>query len=317
MNINPNLSAIQNVLMLINEANDLDIQPGQVSLGTPTAITADAQGRNTELVLTAIHNAGFSGTKTVRYKRQAANAAAKPVVNTLSMRGEFTDTVEILKARYLSLLGLVDEPTHGWNAGRAVTPPTVSNPITNITFRAGADSLLYTPSSSPVRLNIIPSEFSFDNLTDFLADTSNWIRDPDRGWYNNVLEYSTEITLSLTTGQAAILQYMDSIEGVFTGYNDNPSGGIGSNLFFAGDTSAATHIVGTQDGNTDAAAGQTLYYNGTSVVTTADAVNQTYNTSIPAGRTVNNLYVKSGHYQTYPYTLRGMKDMKIKLKTQG
>lgn len=141
MKVNAANTAIQNLVALVVDANPgLTLAPAQVTVGAPSVFAGTA-GRNTQVTLTAVANAGFSGTKTIDYTRlgvltgtatAAAEAAAGIVVDV-----DATD-VEV-KALLVAQFGLVADQVE---VEDLVLPVNESTPG-SITLAAVADSLLY------------------------------------------------------------------------------------------------------------------------------------------------------------------------------
>lgn len=145
MKINIALSAVANFLALLNNDN-----PGKafsatnVTLGTPT-VAAGTAGRNTEIVITAVENQGYSGTETVSYTRQelaagAAIATAKDI--PVSVAPADTDA-EIL-TKVATALGLLESEL---TISNVVDPENESTPG-SADITADVDSLLYTGTYS-------------------------------------------------------------------------------------------------------------------------------------------------------------------------
>src|SRR6185312_171149 len=141
-------SAIDNVLVLVNAANSTSIVNTQVTAGTPTAQTADGQGRNTQLTLTAVGGQGFTGSQNYTYVRRGLNdSVLSPVDSYTAAHG--IDATALLDA-LCTQLGLVNTDVHledPANAGVALSGSITADQAT-LDLVANANSLLYVDASS-------------------------------------------------------------------------------------------------------------------------------------------------------------------------
>lgn len=142
MKVNLLLSPVANLLAVLNAANPgKSFNETNVSFGVPADLVGGNGGRNTSIEITALQDAGFSGTATVNYTRQAlivggAIATAK-AVKVLVMG---TDTEAEILTKVATSLGLMEsEITIG-----GVTIPVNENNDGEATITAVAGSLLYT-----------------------------------------------------------------------------------------------------------------------------------------------------------------------------
>lgn len=142
-------SAIDNLLALVNAANTgQTLLNTQVSAGTPAAQTADGQGRNTSVVLTAIAGHGYTGSQTYTYTRRGLNdSVASPV-------DSYTATIGVTAASLLTALaaqlGLVASELHLEDAAAPGTPLSgaINNSPATINIVSAAGSLLYVDGST-------------------------------------------------------------------------------------------------------------------------------------------------------------------------
>lgn len=141
-------SAIDNVLVLVNAANTTSITSAQVTAGVPAAQTADGQGRNTSLTLTAVAGQGFTGSQTYTYVRRGLNdSVLSPVDSYTAAHG--VDAATLLNALCVQL-GLVNTDVHledPANAGVALSGSITGDQAT-LDLVANANSLLYVDASS-------------------------------------------------------------------------------------------------------------------------------------------------------------------------
>lgn len=148
MKINAANSAIQNLLALVIDANSgLALTESQFTVGAPSVFVGTA-GRNAQITLTAVPNAGFSGSKTVDYTRlgvltgtatAAAEATAGIVVGPAATAAE-------VKALLVAQFGLVADQVE---VADLVLPVDEDTPG-SITLAAVAGSLLYVGNEAVV-----------------------------------------------------------------------------------------------------------------------------------------------------------------------
>lgn len=142
-------SAILNVLALVSAANSaVAITPAQVTAGVPAAQTADGQGRNTTLALTAVEGQGYTGTQTYTYARRGLNdSVLAPVDSTTQIIGV---TAEALVTALAAQLGLVESEVHLEDPAAVGTPLTgaISNSPAALNLVSAAGSLLYVDGST-------------------------------------------------------------------------------------------------------------------------------------------------------------------------
>lgn len=143
MKINLQLSAVANFLAILNAANPgKNFSETNLTLGAPQEQTEGAGGRNTSVLLTAIQDAGFSGTRTVNYTRQSltvggAIATAK-AVDVLVLG---TDTDAEILTKVAGALGLMESEL---TISDVVIPANENDASGTATITASATSLLYT-----------------------------------------------------------------------------------------------------------------------------------------------------------------------------
>lgn len=63
------LSSEVQLLNLINSTNNINLTLSKITFNTPTPLVGDVDGKNTEVIVEAVPNKGFSGTVSVKYKR--------------------------------------------------------------------------------------------------------------------------------------------------------------------------------------------------------------------------------------------------------
>ena len=149
MQINPSLSALQNLLNLVDVSNTGGpTSVTQVTAGAPSVATSETDTDvNTQVTLTAVAGQGFTGSVTIEYGRlSVADEAAAPTGN-VPIPGYTTDASAIL--------ALV-EAYYGFIPGEVswVTPPTVpdSLPATTTAEIQASGSLVYLDGNATVNL---------------------------------------------------------------------------------------------------------------------------------------------------------------------
>lgn len=145
MKVNLQLSPVANFLAILNAANPgKNFSESNLTLGAPTELVGGNGGRNTSVLLTAIQDAGFSGTHTVNYTRQTlAAGAAIPTANAVSVLVQGTDTDAEILTKVASALGLLESEL----TISAITIPANENDTSGqATITAVSTSLLYIGS---------------------------------------------------------------------------------------------------------------------------------------------------------------------------
>jgi hypothetical protein len=144
--INTALSAVDNVLALVNAANaSQTLTSAQVTLSAPTIITPDADGRNTSVVISpaAVGN-GFVNSATITYARRGlTDSVASPVLSETNVDDSATDASVL--AYFVAQLGLVASEVA---LVGSVTRPTDGTAVSTVTIAANAGSLLYVDGST-------------------------------------------------------------------------------------------------------------------------------------------------------------------------
>lgn len=141
MKVNIALTAAANLLAALNGDNvGLGASAANVTFGAPS-VAVGAGGRNTEVVITAIANQGFSGTKTISYTRQAlAAGAAIATAKAVPFGIVAGDTDAQILTKAATALGLIEAELTIADVVQPVDETT--NGSANIV--AKATSLLYT-----------------------------------------------------------------------------------------------------------------------------------------------------------------------------
>lgn len=155
MQINPTVSAIENVHRLVEDANPgLDLTTANVTLGTPIAYDGSATGDNTHLTITAIADQGFSGEIEVSYRRLEISETNPPASGVVVDVSTTATTQEILDA-VGTVVGIVsDSFTLTAVGGGTLIPPSVVDEEVTAEVHAPSTSLLYIESISPYTVTL-------------------------------------------------------------------------------------------------------------------------------------------------------------------
>jgi hypothetical protein len=146
--INPSLTALGNLLAAVNTANTgQTITTAQVTAGTANVQAADGEGRNTNVVLTAVANQGYTGTVTVSYIRLGlATSIASPNWNFAGSSGQTAASIISALATTNNLVATelqLENPTNN----DVIAGPITNEPATlNLVSITG--SLLYVDGST-------------------------------------------------------------------------------------------------------------------------------------------------------------------------
>lgn len=152
MLINNSVSAFQNLLNLIEEANPggLVVEENQVSISAPTTLVPDAGvPYNTEVTLQAIALKGFTGQITVRYNRPTLDevVAAYPGDVAMFPDTDVTQALELIAQKYNFLASEIEL------LGSFATPLAVDIlPKSHAIQRLSDNSLLYTGEQVQITL---------------------------------------------------------------------------------------------------------------------------------------------------------------------
>lgn len=126
---------IEEILLAIQTLNNVNLVEGEYTFGTPTAITAEADGANTSLLVTALNPLSpYDGNATVKYKR--LNLADLGTLIPLSIRAYNIQTVDDFVAVLNTRYGI------DFQAGDIVPGPvSLTNGAGNIVLTAQATSM--------------------------------------------------------------------------------------------------------------------------------------------------------------------------------
>lgn len=147
--IDASKSAIDNLLALVNAANTgQTITNAQVTAGTPAVQTADGQGRNTNVALTAVAGQGYTGSVTVAYARRGLNDSV--LAPNFAYTATVGDTASAIIAAVATTNGLVASELHLEDPAAPGTPVTgaINNSPATLNLVSATGSLLYIDGSS-------------------------------------------------------------------------------------------------------------------------------------------------------------------------
>lgn len=107
MKINLARTGLQNILDLVKDANPLlTLAEAQFTLSAPVA-AAGANGRNTEITLTAVAGQGKTGSKTVSYTRLDPVTGPNEGAATTGVEVAADATAEAIKTQLVALFGIL------------------------------------------------------------------------------------------------------------------------------------------------------------------------------------------------------------------
>jgi hypothetical protein len=146
--INTSLSALDNLLALVNAANTgQTITNAQVTAGAPSVKSDTGDGRNTTVALTAVGGQGYTGAVSVNYTRRGLNdSVLSPVDSYTATTGT---TAAALVTALAAQLGLVESELHLEDPAAPGTPLSGAQSGNQATLDlvANAGSLLYVDGS--------------------------------------------------------------------------------------------------------------------------------------------------------------------------
>jgi len=132
-------TAAANLIALLNTASTFAFTGSEYTIGAPSAQTpADGQeNTNSQVTLTAVDGSGFTGTKTIRYRRLALGATKPGAKTNYNITG--ADTLATIKSAIAVEHNLVES-----DFDLAGTIPAQGAGPATFTLTAVADSVLYT-----------------------------------------------------------------------------------------------------------------------------------------------------------------------------
>lgn len=146
MKINASLSALANIVALVNDANpSLNLTVGQVTIGSASAYTPGSGDLNSQIALTGVDGQGWDGSVTIHYKRPVLQAGgAWPSATGLDILDVPASSLEAdALAQAVAQLGLVATEV----TSSAYTAPVEGASDGSLTITANAGSPLYTGSA--------------------------------------------------------------------------------------------------------------------------------------------------------------------------
>lgn len=140
--INRALTAIQNMVALINTGSTYTFTGSEFTFGNPANYVPVAPDTsNTEVILTAVEGSGFVGTKSVKYRRLALGATRPGARVNYTIDAD--DTLVTLKEAIAQEHNLVAA-----EFDLTGDLPAQGEPVAVFTLTAKANSLLYTGSTT-------------------------------------------------------------------------------------------------------------------------------------------------------------------------
>lgn len=304
MQIDSTKGGLENLYRLLNNGPHV-FGANNVSVGSPS-VAAGNNGRNTSVIITALPNKGFSGVRTVSYKRPTLAQAVITATTTFAIvEGE---TAEAFTVRVLGLLGLRRSDIT-LSSGATLPVPSLATPEITVTISAAAGSYLYSSSTRNIVVKL--STVTLTNLPSFMdaAGSTGWTNNATRGWYNNSSNsYWLKRYVNISAATAAKIK---QVRGTFSSNSANPADGVASNwieLIYTDDTVEQFGISNLND----AFGGQLiLQVNGTSLSQEGNIVDLTLLKTANAGKTLRYVAIVSNLHTSGGATLRGVKDVKL------
>jgi len=145
MKINSAISALENVIALIvdvNAAASGKVTSTSVTVGVPTLVNPPVNGFNASVVVSVAEGSALTGGPvTINYNRRVVTENVITPPTTYTFNG--TDTIEVVTAALIAALDLVTAEVTVTG-----TLPTAQGTSSDFTITAGADSLLYTGTTT-------------------------------------------------------------------------------------------------------------------------------------------------------------------------
>ncbi|OMH38247.1 LamG-like jellyroll fold domain-containing protein [Motiliproteus sp. MSK22-1] len=163
-------------------------------------------------------------------------------------------------------------------------------------------SSLYREGSSLAAQYKVPN----NDVVGAISDPSDYLYDSIRGYYkeNNTWDdYEVVIIPDINK--------VKSISANFTEYYDSPRSSLGQNVLKIILSDSSVINLGTIDSHEHGPTGQTIYKgdDGLEFLVTRNVINETYTYTIPDGLSVTEVQIVSNTYQSYPGSVRGIKDI--------
>lgn len=140
----------ENFVGLLKDANpSLDIEPSQFTLGAASPRTPDTDTNNTTITITAVANAGFSGSAPITYTRLALDKGKLPQPVRVLIAP--TDTQTVIRDKILAAYGLYPSEIEfmvdgtAWNetTNKFIIPVNEDDTSSTVTIKHKLNSLLY------------------------------------------------------------------------------------------------------------------------------------------------------------------------------
>lgn len=151
----------ENFVGLLKDANPvLDITPLQFTLGAPAVRTPDADTNNTTITVTAVANAGFSGSAPITYTRLALDKGKVPQPTRVMINP--TDSQTVIRDKILTAYGLYPSEIEllvngtAWNdvTNKFKIPVNEDDVSSTVGIKHKVNSLLYIGSNITAILTI-------------------------------------------------------------------------------------------------------------------------------------------------------------------
>lgn len=163
MNIDIAKTGAENLLALINSSNSatsLAIAANQVSLGSVSTFSGGVKPNlNSQVTVTAVTDAGYSGTKVVKFRRLTAAEAGDYTPGT-PVTILPSDTEANVLTKICAALGLREADVE---LDGALDIPTSENNPTTIGVKGKDGSYLYLPSVTTITLTVPDTDIDLND----------------------------------------------------------------------------------------------------------------------------------------------------------
>jgi hypothetical protein len=154
-----------NFLALVIDANATasGLSLSQFTLGTVAVLTGNAT-KNSQVVLTAIKNMGYSGAITLNFNRLSVSSGVKTLPTAISINPADTQAIRITKVA--TALGLIQSEVTitGAGGGDLGTPANEDDTTVSVTVTPNASSSLYVGSALTIQLTTPDTDIPLSSI---------------------------------------------------------------------------------------------------------------------------------------------------------
>lgn len=154
MKIAVNKSVQENILNLIKDSNPgaSAVTLDKITIGAVSALTGDVSGKNSRVTITAVPNAGFSKSVTLKFNRLPVTSGVATLPTAISILPGDSQAQRITKVA--TALGLIESEitVTGVGGGTLGTPANEDDTTVSVVVTPKANSSLYVGSSLTIQL---------------------------------------------------------------------------------------------------------------------------------------------------------------------